>query len=210
MRVNEQTYAEIMLAVRQNGGTIGPPALVPGLLPVARGGSPSLVASFNTHRGNAKAKQAVDSLRAELDYRRVVAGLPEFRFHAVRRWRFDLAWPWIRVAFELQGGGFTSGRHTRGSGLAKDEVRGQVADPPGVTQGGGVRTDGEHRVGKGVAFMPFHFSGWFQGVDQRSKYPKGNDPIVLGESVNTLTSYGYDPVTGMHEGKVTLCQIQTA
>jgi formate dehydrogenase major subunit len=33
---------------------------------------------------------------------------------------------------------------------------------------------------------------------------------VLGESVNTLTSYGYDPVTGMHEGKVTLCQIQTA
>src|SRR6266850_5742452 len=66
------------------------------------------------------------------------------------------------------------------------------------------------RVGKGVAFMPFHFSGWFQGVDQRGKYPKGNDPIVLGESVNTLTSYGYDPVTGMHEGKVTLCQIQSA
>ncbi len=66
------------------------------------------------------------------------------------------------------------------------------------------------RVGKGVAFMPFHFSGWFQGVDQRSKYPKGADPIVLGESVNTLTSYGYDPVTGMHEGKVTLCQIQAA
>ena len=66
------------------------------------------------------------------------------------------------------------------------------------------------RVGKGVAFMPFHFAGWFQGVDQRSKYPKGADPIVLGESVNTITSYGYDPVTGMHEGKVTLCQIQSA
>jgi formate dehydrogenase major subunit len=66
------------------------------------------------------------------------------------------------------------------------------------------------RVGKGVAFMPFHFSGWFQGVDQRGNYPKGSDPIVLGESVNTITSYGYDPVTGMHEGKVTLCQIQSA
>jgi formate dehydrogenase major subunit len=66
------------------------------------------------------------------------------------------------------------------------------------------------RVGKGVAFMPFHFAGWFQGVDQRGNYPKGADPIVLGESVNTITSYGYDPVTGMHEGKVTLCQIQTA
>ena len=66
------------------------------------------------------------------------------------------------------------------------------------------------RVGKGVAFMPFHFGGWFQGVDQRGNYPKGSDPIVLGESVNTITSYGYDPVTGMHEGKVTLCQIQSA
>ncbi|HUN11350.1 MAG TPA: formate dehydrogenase subunit alpha, partial [Rhabdaerophilum sp.] len=66
------------------------------------------------------------------------------------------------------------------------------------------------RVGKGVAWMPFHFAGWYQGEDQRSKYPKGADPIVLGESVNTVTTYGYDPVTGMHEGKVTLCQIRAA
>jgi formate dehydrogenase major subunit len=66
------------------------------------------------------------------------------------------------------------------------------------------------RVGQGVAFMPFHFAGWFQGVDQRSKYPKGADPIVLGESVNALTTYGYDPVTAMQETKVTLCQIATA
>ena len=66
------------------------------------------------------------------------------------------------------------------------------------------------RVGRGVAFMPFHFGGWYQGVDQRANYPKGTDPIVLGESVNTVTTYGYDPVTAMHEGKVTLCQIRAA
>ncbi|TVR07520.1 MAG: formate dehydrogenase [Salinarimonadaceae bacterium] len=66
------------------------------------------------------------------------------------------------------------------------------------------------RVGPGVAFMPFHFAGWFQGVDQRGNYPQGADPIVLGESVNVITSYGYDPVTGMHEGKTTLCQIAAA
>jgi formate dehydrogenase major subunit len=65
------------------------------------------------------------------------------------------------------------------------------------------------RVGPGVAFMPFHFAGWFQGVDQRSKYPKGADPYVLGESVNALTTYGYDPVTAMQETKCTLCQIAT-
>jgi formate dehydrogenase major subunit len=66
------------------------------------------------------------------------------------------------------------------------------------------------RVGKGVAFMPFHFAGWFMGEDQRGRYPKGADPIVLGESVNALTTYGYDPVTAMQETKVTLCQIRAA
>jgi formate dehydrogenase major subunit len=66
------------------------------------------------------------------------------------------------------------------------------------------------RVGKGVAWMPFHFGGWLGGVDLRDKYPKDADPIVLGESANTITTYGYDPATGMQEPKVTLCQITAA
>jgi formate dehydrogenase major subunit len=66
------------------------------------------------------------------------------------------------------------------------------------------------RIGKGVVWMPYHFAGWFQGVDQRGKYPKGADPIVLGESNNTITTYGYDPATGMQEPKATLCQIRAA
>ena len=66
------------------------------------------------------------------------------------------------------------------------------------------------RVGKGVTWCPFHFAGWFQGVDQRGNYPKGADPIVLGESVNALTTYGFDPVTGMQEPKATLCQVRAA
>jgi formate dehydrogenase major subunit len=66
------------------------------------------------------------------------------------------------------------------------------------------------RVGKGVSWMPYHFAGWFEGVDQRSKYPKGADPYVLGESVNTITTYGFDPATGMQEPKATLCQISAA
>ncbi|MEF2549878.1 formate dehydrogenase subunit alpha [Aurantimonas sp. A2-1-M11] len=66
------------------------------------------------------------------------------------------------------------------------------------------------RVAPGVAFMPFHFSGHYQGEDLRSSYPPGTDPIVLGESVNTITTYGFDPVTGMQETKVVLCQIAAA
>jgi len=66
------------------------------------------------------------------------------------------------------------------------------------------------RVGRGVAWVPFHFGGWFGGTDLRSRYPQGTDPVVLGESANTLTTYGYDPATGMQEPKVTLCQIRAA
>ncbi len=66
------------------------------------------------------------------------------------------------------------------------------------------------RVGRGVAFMPFHFGGHFQGVDQRDKYPKGADPYVLGEASNTAQTYGFDSVTNMQETKATLCKITRA
>ena len=66
------------------------------------------------------------------------------------------------------------------------------------------------RVGRGVAFMPFHYGGFFQGEDRRAKYPQGADPIVLGESTNTVQTYGYDSVTQMQETKTTLCRIEAA
>ena len=66
------------------------------------------------------------------------------------------------------------------------------------------------RVASGVAFMPFHFGGHFEGEDLRSKYPEGADPYVLGESTNTAQTYGYDSVTQMQETKATLCKIWAA
>ncbi|MGI9502738.1 MAG: formate dehydrogenase subunit alpha, partial [Geminicoccaceae bacterium] len=66
------------------------------------------------------------------------------------------------------------------------------------------------RVGRGVAFMPFHFGGHFQGEDLRDKYPSGADPYVLGEASNTVGTYGYDSVTNMQETKTTLCRIEAA
>ena len=73
-----------------------------------------------------------------------------------------------------------------------------------------VRAMVTERVGKGVAFMPFHFGGHCLGEDLRSRYPQGTDPIVLGESANTALTYGYDPVTQMQETKTTLCRIEKA
>jgi formate dehydrogenase major subunit len=66
------------------------------------------------------------------------------------------------------------------------------------------------RVPRGVVFMPFHFGGWFEGEDRRSKYPEGSDPIVLGESCNVVFTYGYDSVTAMQETKVSLCRLRPA
>ena len=44
---------------------------------------------------------------------------PEWRF-SNRRWRFDWAWPSRFIALEVEGGVWTQGRHTRGSGFVKD------------------------------------------------------------------------------------------
>ena len=63
------------------------------------------------------------------------------------------------------------------------------------------------RVEAGVAAMPFHFGGVFEGKDLRSKYPAGAAPYVLGEACNTAMTYGYDSVTQMQETKCSLCRI---
>ena len=44
----------------------------------------------------------------------------EFRFLSGRRWAFDFAWPVQRLAVECEGGHWSHGRHTRGSGFEKD------------------------------------------------------------------------------------------
>jgi formate dehydrogenase major subunit len=64
------------------------------------------------------------------------------------------------------------------------------------------------RVAADTAFIPFHFSGWWQGRDMKEFYPEGAMPIVRGEAVNTATTYGYDSVTMMQESKTTICNIE--
>ena len=73
-----------------------------------------------------------------------------------------------------------------------------------------VRAMVTERVGPDTAFVPFHFSGWWEGKDLLNFYPKGAYPVVRGESVNTATTYGYDRVTMMQETKTTICQIEKA
>lgn len=44
----------------------------------------------------------------------------EFKFHDVRRWRFDFALPSQRIAIEIEGGVWSGGRHSRGAGFTQD------------------------------------------------------------------------------------------
>jgi formate dehydrogenase major subunit len=73
-----------------------------------------------------------------------------------------------------------------------------------------VKAQVTERVGPDTCFIPFHFSGWWQGEDMLPYYPDGAAPIVRGEAVNTATTYGYDRVTMMQESKTTLCQVAKA
>jgi formate dehydrogenase major subunit len=126
---------------------------------------------------------------------------------------------------EYEGGGDETRSNPWLAELQQDmfvEINPRDANNLGVRDGAQVWVEGPEggkvkvmamvteRVGEGVAFMPFHFGGHYQGEDLRSKYPKGADPYVLGESCNTAQTYGYDSVTQMQETKATLCKISAA
>jgi formate dehydrogenase major subunit len=66
------------------------------------------------------------------------------------------------------------------------------------------------RVGPDTVFLPFHWGGVFEGKSLAPKYPEGTVPYSLGESANTVTTYGYDRVTQMQETKTTLCRLKKA
>lgn len=54
-------------------------------------------------------------------------GLPqpetEFRFHPVRKWRLDVAFPDRKIGVEIEGGVWVKGRHTTGAGFEADAAK---------------------------------------------------------------------------------------
>lgn len=70
---------------------------------------------------SAKARREALAETLALQLRAVgIAFEREVMFHPVRKWRFDFAIPQAKLAIEVDGGTYTGGRHTRGTGYAED------------------------------------------------------------------------------------------
>lgn len=63
------------------------------------------------------------ALETQLRQTGATGWIREYRFDAVRMWRFDFAWTEQLVAVEVEGGTWTSGRHNRGAGFEADCIK---------------------------------------------------------------------------------------
>lgn len=71
-----------------------------------------------THKTAYKADRFKVDLEGELFHQMEMLGLElpvrQYKFHPVRHWRIDFAWPALRILLEVQGGTFVGGAHVRG------------------------------------------------------------------------------------------------
>jgi len=66
-----------------------------------------------------------------LKARKIPTPTPEFRFHPVRKFRWDWAWPEVRLALEVEGGVWSGGAHGRGTGIVRDMEKSTLAAEEG-------------------------------------------------------------------------------
>lgn len=81
----------------------------------------------------------------------------EYRFDQTRKWRMDFAWPAHKLAVEIEGGVWSNGRHTRGSGFVADCEKYNAAALLGWRV---LRFTGEHVTsGRAIAIIDEVLSG---------------------------------------------------
>ncbi len=63
---------------------------------------------------------AENTLLLQIKDAKLISPTREYRFDDKRRWRFDFAYPDLKIAIEVEGGVYSQGRHTRGKGFTAD------------------------------------------------------------------------------------------
>ena len=81
---------------------------------------PSLSSKNSSNGKKVKPVNAYIVFYAALDILGIEKPVPEYRFCKSRRWKFDFCFVKAQLALEIEGGVWTNGRHTRGSGFIKD------------------------------------------------------------------------------------------
>ena len=61
-----------------------------------------------------------DKLASQIAEANLPEPVREERFHPTRKWRFDFAWPALKVAAEVEGGIWSNGRHIQPAGFEAD------------------------------------------------------------------------------------------
>lgn len=87
-------------------------------------GSPKAVAHAKSRRSASQAHKkgspGEELLAFQLKALKIEGWQREYHFHPMRQWRVDFAFLSQRLAVEIEGGHWSGGRHTRGSGFERD------------------------------------------------------------------------------------------
>jgi very-short-patch-repair endonuclease len=75
--------------------------------------------SVASRKKPARLSPGVELLKFHLNALQITGWVNEYRF-CERMWRFDFAFPELKIAVEIEGGIHISGRHNRGKGMEED------------------------------------------------------------------------------------------
>lgn len=64
-----------------------------------------------------------ENLFAQIRIKKLPLPVREYRFFEYRMWRFDFAYPKVKLAVEVEGGIYMRGRHNRAEGFENDQEK---------------------------------------------------------------------------------------
>ena len=73
--------------------------------------------------GVARVSEGEETLALHIRAEKLPEPVREYKFAPDRKWRFDFSWPDRKLAVEVEGGVWSGGRHTRGSGYVNDMTK---------------------------------------------------------------------------------------